>query len=87
MLSLNNVEAEAAAVVAGIGIRQLSQYMINDALADGSLVAILPRLTTANKGLYMYYQRRTQMPLRVRNFIDFIAEASPSFFPKFKSSK
>lgn len=87
VLSFNNVEAEVAAVVAGIGIGQLSQYMINDALADGSLVAILPRLTTANKGLYMYYQQRTQMPLRVRNFIDFIAQASPSFFPKFKSSR
>lgn len=80
VLSFNNVEAEVAAVLAGIGIGQLGKYMIGDALAAGDLVSILPELSTANNTLFMYYQQRTQMPQRVRNFIDFVATAAPALF-------
>jgi DNA-binding transcriptional LysR family regulator len=73
--SFNNVEAEVDAVLAGIGIGQLSMYMVKDALARGALLPILPKLATANGALYMYYQQRTQMPLRVRHFIDFVGQA------------
>ena len=84
VLSFNNVEAEVEAVLAGIGIGQLSQYMVQAHLAEGRLVAILPQLTTANGGLFMYYQQRTQMPLRVRNFIDFVGDSGKAFFPKLR---
>ncbi|CDG83671.1 LysR family transcriptional regulator [Janthinobacterium agaricidamnosum] len=80
--SFNNVEAEVAAVLAGVGIGQLALYLIADELAQGRLVAILPQLATANGGLYMYYPQRTQMPLRVRNFIDFVSQAAPGVFPQ-----
>jgi DNA-binding transcriptional LysR family regulator len=94
--TFNNVEAEVDAVLAGIGIGQLSLYMIKDALEQGTLLPILPKLNTANGALYMYYQQRTQMPLRVRHFIDFVGEAmaagssskpKPSKPPKPKLSK
>lgn len=84
VLSFNNVEAEVEAVLAGVGIGQLSQYMVQGHLAQGRLVAILPQLTSANGGLFMYYQQRTQMPLRVRNFIDFVSDSGKTFFPKLK---
>jgi hypothetical protein len=32
----------------------------------------------------MYYQQRTQMPQRVRQFIDFASERAPAMFPKIK---
>jgi DNA-binding transcriptional LysR family regulator len=70
--SFNNVEAEVEAVLAGIGIGQLANYMIDDKLASGALVALLPQRISASSGLYMYYQQRTQMPARVRGFIDFV---------------
>jgi DNA-binding transcriptional LysR family regulator len=89
--NFNNVEAEVDAVLAGIGIGQLSLYMIKDALEQGALLPILPQMNTANGALYMYYQQRTQMPLRVRHFIDFVGEAmaaasSKPASPKLKSS-
>lgn len=78
--SFNTVEGEVEAVRAGIGIGQLSGYMVNADLRSGKLTQLLPELATANGAVYMYYQQRTQMPLRVRRFIDFVAETAPPFF-------
>jgi len=75
--SFNNVEAEVQAVVEGIGIGQLADYMIAAELADGRLVEVLPQPVLPGGGLYMYYQQRAQMPLRVRRFIDFVVAAMP----------
>lgn len=79
--SFNTAEAELEAVRAGVGIGQLVAYMIQRDLANGDLVHLLPQLDTANNSVYMYYQQRTQMPLRVRHFIDFLAQAAPAMFP------
>lgn len=75
--SFNTVEGEVEAVRAGAGIGQLSRYMIAADLRSGRLVHLLPELVTANGAIYMYYQQRSHMPLRVRCFIDFAAEHLP----------
>lgn len=75
--SFNTVEGELAAVLAGIGISQMPVFMIEQELASGALVPLLTSTITANNGVFMYYQQRTQMPLRVRHFIDFVAERAP----------
>jgi DNA-binding transcriptional LysR family regulator len=80
--SFNTVEGEVQAVRAGVGIGQLAAYMVDRDLADGSLVHLLPQTTTVNSGVFMYYQQRTQMPQRVRQFIDFASERAPALFPK-----
>lgn len=74
--SFNTVESEAAAVMRGIGIGQLPGYLIDDDLAAGRLVHILPELDTRNAGIYMTYPERTRMPSRVRLFIDYAFEAA-----------
>ncbi|QET04685.1 MULTISPECIES: LysR family transcriptional regulator [Cupriavidus] len=74
--TFNDVETEIEAVRAGIGIGQLSAYMVQEDLAAGRLVAILPQYDSNNVGLYMYYPHRTHMPVRVRRFIDFVVAAS-----------
>lgn len=74
--SFNTVESEAAAVVRGIGIGQLSGYLIEDDLAAGRLVHVLPELDTRNAGIYMTYPERTRMPSRVRLFIDYAFDAA-----------
>lgn len=76
VVTFNDVETEVEAVRAGIGIGQLAAYTIHDDLAAGRLRPILPGLSSSDIGLYMYYPQRSQMPLRVRRFIDFVAEAS-----------
>jgi DNA-binding transcriptional LysR family regulator len=75
--SFNTVEGELTAVLSGLGIGQMPVFMIEDALASGALVPLLTPTITANNGVFMYYQQRTQMPLRVRHFIDFMAERAP----------
>ena len=73
--TFNDVQTEIAAVRAGMGIGQLSTYLVRDDLAAGCLVPILPQFDSNNVGLYMYYPHRTHIPVRVRRFIDFVAEA------------
>ncbi|NRR31256.1 LysR family transcriptional regulator [Oxalobacteraceae bacterium] len=75
--SFNTVEGELEAVRAGMGIGQLVAYMIEDDLASGALVHLLPQLATSNMAVYLYYPQRTQMPLRVRHFIDFVDANAP----------
>lgn len=77
VLSFNNVEAEVEAVLAGIGIGQLADYMVARELAAGRLVEVLPQPVRPGGGLYMYCQQRAQMPLRVRRFIDFVTAGMP----------
>ncbi|EJL85080.1 transcriptional regulator [Herbaspirillum sp. CF444] len=74
VVSFNTMESEVAAVQAGVGIGQLVVYSTREQVAAGKLVPILPRLNSVYGGMYMYYPQRTQMPLRVRHFIDFIIE-------------
>ncbi|WER48048.1 LysR family transcriptional regulator [Cupriavidus sp. WKF15] len=74
--TFNDVETEVEAVRAGIGIGQLGAYTVHADLLAGRLKAILPGLSASSVGLHLYYPRRSQMPARVRRFIDFVVEAS-----------
>jgi DNA-binding transcriptional LysR family regulator len=67
----NNIEAEIEAVKRGLGIGQLSEYLIAQELASGALVTMLPEARVPRLGIYMYYAERNKIPLRVRRFIDF----------------
>jgi len=82
--SFNTVEGELEAVRSGVGIGQMPLYMILRDLADGTLVHLLPQQVSALRGVFMYYPQRTQMPLRVRHFIDYIAEKAPPLMPPWK---
>lgn len=73
--TFNDVQTEIEAVRAGMGIGQLSTYLVRKDLASGNLVAILRQFDSNNVGLHMYYPHRTHIPVRVRRFIDFVAEA------------
>lgn len=74
--TFNTIESEAVAVMRGVGIGQLAAYLIDDDLAAGRLVHLLPELDTRNAGIYMCYAQRTRMPSRVRLFIDHAFEAA-----------
>jgi DNA-binding transcriptional LysR family regulator len=67
----NNIEAEIEAVKRGMGIGQLSEYLIKQELESGELVPILAEGRVPRLGIYMYYAERMKITLRVRRFIDF----------------
>jgi DNA-binding transcriptional LysR family regulator len=67
-------EAEMHATLSGMGIGQIDSINATEPIRRGALVPLLVRHTSERMGLYLYYAQRTDMPARVRRFIDFAAE-------------
>lgn len=67
-------EAEMHAVLSGIGIGQIDSINATAEIHAKRLVPLLTHSTSDRMGLYLYYAQRTDMPRRVRRFIDFAAE-------------
>ncbi|SFU26564.1 LysR family transcriptional regulator [Paraburkholderia aspalathi] len=58
----------------GHGISMHPLYMIDDDLASGELVIVLPESTPIGLDIYAMYPSRRHLPSRVRTFIDFLRE-------------
>lgn len=74
VLCCSDPEAEMLAVAGGMGIGQIDSINATPLLRAGTLVPLLVKHTSDRMGLYLYYAQRTDMPARVRRFIDFAAE-------------
>lgn len=72
----NDVEAEVAAVRAGIGIGQLPRHIVERDIESGDLTPLFPDLLSNRFGIFMYYAHRTNLPKRVRQFLDFVVQSS-----------
>jgi DNA-binding transcriptional LysR family regulator len=72
-LTANDIDAEADAVLAGLAIGQLGSFSAVTPVREGRLVPLLTRHLTQRESIYLYYRHRTEQPLRVRTFIDFMA--------------
>ncbi|WP_164271904.1 LysR family transcriptional regulator [Stenotrophomonas sp. B1-1] len=70
-LVFNDAELVLQAVVDGLGIAQLPSYQVRDALRAGSVVTCLDRYAPHDRGHYLCYLSRRQLPKRIRAFIDF----------------
>jgi len=68
----NDAEAEVEAIVSGMGIGLLDSINAAADIRSGRLVPLLTKHHSDNLGFYLYYAQRTQMPRRVRVFIDFV---------------
>ncbi|SAK96632.1 LysR family transcriptional regulator [Caballeronia hypogeia] len=71
-LCANDVDAEAEAVLAGLAIGQLGSFSAAEPIREGRLVPLLTQHLTQRESVYIYYRSRTEQPLRVRTFIDFM---------------
>lgn len=60
------------AVLDGQGVAQLAAYQVCDALRAGALVACLGDVAPDDRGHYLCYLSRQQLPKRIRAFIDFM---------------
>ncbi|TCL05051.1 LysR family transcriptional regulator [Sodalis ligni] len=70
----NDIEGEAQAVLDGLGIGQLGSFTAAEPIRSGRLIPLLVQHVTDHEGIYMYYGQRTELPLRVRTFIDFMVK-------------
>lgn len=68
----NDGESETQAVLDGLGIGQLGSFTAAEYIRSGRLIPLLVQHVTDHEGIYMYYGHRTELPLRVRTFIDFM---------------
>ena len=73
-VTVNNVEAYHAAALAGLGIIQVPLLSVRQALAQGTLVEVLPELVAEPMPLTLLYAQRRHLPRRVRVFMDWLAD-------------
>lgn len=59
-------------VLDGQGLAQLAAYQVCDALRAGALVTCLAHVAPDDRGHYLCYLSRQQLPKRIRAFIDFM---------------
>lgn len=69
---LNDDDLLLQAVMDGQGLAQLPAFQVCDALRKGALVACLGQFAPDDRGHYLCYLSRRQLPKRIRAFIDFI---------------
>lgn len=74
-LRINDGEAMARAAALGLGLTQLPDYMVEDELASGALVELLPRLRPPDIPIQLVMPTQRLMPARVRALLDALDEA------------
>jgi DNA-binding transcriptional LysR family regulator len=71
-LRTNSTAAALALARAGAGATILADFMVADALRDGSLVQLLPEWSLPEGGVFAVYPSTRHVPSRVRAFLDFL---------------
>ena len=75
---LNDGEAIAAATCAGMGLSQLPNYMVDDAIADGRLVLLLQEFQPAPMPISLLYPGNRMVTPRLRALIDALMNLQPA---------
>jgi len=73
-ITVSGTEAYLACCEAGLGIAQFPRYRVLGELERGELVELLPELPPPPLPISVVYQSQRQIPLRLRVFIDWVAE-------------
>jgi DNA-binding transcriptional LysR family regulator len=73
-LRVNNGDAIMPAALAGVGLAILPDFLVGDALSDGSLEAVLADWTVPTGGLYLVMPPGGPRPARTEVLADFLAE-------------
>lgn len=70
--------AVVALALRGLGLAQISEPLVEDALADGRLEIVLDALSPVSPGLFLHYPGHGQMTPKLRAFIDHVKQAMQS---------
>ncbi|AAZ28529.1 LysR family transcriptional regulator [Colwellia psychrerythraea] len=73
-LAVNSPQAVREIAIADGGIAMTPNFIVEDALADGRLLRVMPEYTTLEFGLFAIYPHRKYVARKVRCFIDFVLE-------------
>ncbi len=76
-LQSDNGPALLGATLAGVGVSVMPDWAVKDDIAAGRLVSVLPGYQASHiefdNGIYAVFQHATQIPSKVRVFVDYIA--------------
>lgn len=75
LLRANNGDVLREAAIAGVGVILQPDFLLQEALADGRLVRILPDWEAAPIGIFAVYTSRSHLAPKVRSFIDYLVQA------------
>lgn len=73
-VSVNESNAYVTAIVAGLGIGQITSWQANRHLENGTLVQVLPEWTQPLLPVYVVYPPNRHLSAKVRAFVDWAAE-------------
>ena len=74
-LHANSGDALCAAAIGGLGIVNEPDFLLSEAIRHGSLVRLLPDYDGAGGEIWAVYPSRRHLSLKVRLFVDHIAQA------------
>ncbi|HEY3539080.1 MAG TPA: LysR family transcriptional regulator [Trinickia sp.] len=74
-MAANNTQMLLAATLAGAGIAYGPTFVFGEHLRRGELVALLPAYRAADLAIQAVYPSAQRIPLKVRRFVDYLAEA------------
>ena len=60
-MTVGDAEARTAAVLAGLGVAQLATWLVQEYLATGAIVAVMPQLSTPGLPLYLAWPLARQL--------------------------
>jgi DNA-binding transcriptional LysR family regulator len=69
------------AALKGLGIAMMRRYLVEEYLADRSLVPVLEDFTVDDDKLYVVYQKDRYQPARMRLFIDYLTSRVAALLP------
>ncbi len=73
-LAIDNSDAIAEAVKAGLGVALLPSWLLEDEVADGRVRVLLPDFTPTTLPIHVIYSDRRWLSLRARSFITFLVD-------------
>lgn len=74
VIAVNSPKAVQEIALAGGGIGMVPSFIVEQAITEGKLEALLPDYTTLEFGLFAIYPHRKYVSRKVRCFIDFVLE-------------
>ncbi|HDS0948357.1 TPA: LysR family transcriptional regulator [Stenotrophomonas maltophilia] len=75
ILQANNGDVLREAAIAGMGVILQPDFLLDDALADGRLLRVLPEWDVPAIGIFAVYTSRSHLAPKVRSFIDYLVDA------------
>jgi len=73
-LSFNDVDLVLQAVLDGEGVAQIPGYQVSSYLQSGQLLPCLVQYAPDDRGHYICYMSRRQLPSRIRVFVDYMTQ-------------